>query len=56
LEGTLAAAVLCVARGAHILRVHDVEAVRRAVLTAEAVLAERVSPGRPGKREACRAG
>jgi dihydropteroate synthase len=56
LEGTLAAAVLCVVRGAHILRVHDVEAVRRAVLTAEAVLAERVSPDRPGKSEACRAG
>jgi len=56
LEGTLAAAVLCVAHGAHILRVHDVEAVRRAVLTAEAVLAERLSPDRPGKSEACRAG
>jgi len=40
LEGTLAASVLSVVRGAHILRVHDVLAVRRAVQTAEAVLAE----------------
>jgi len=52
LEGTLAAAVLSVARGAHILRVHDVEAVRRAVRTAEAVLAEKVDPVHPGKKEA----
>ena len=52
LEGTLAAAVLSVARGAHILRIHDVEAVRRAVRTAEAVLAEKPNPGPPGKNEA----
>lgn len=56
LEGTLAAAVLAVARGAHILRVHDVEAVRRAVMTAEAVLAEKVEPSRPGRSEARHAG
>jgi dihydropteroate synthase len=56
LEGTLAAAVLAVARGAHILRVHDVEAVRRAVRTAEAVLAEKVEPSRPGRSEARHAG
>jgi dihydropteroate synthase len=56
LEGTLAAAVLSVIRGAHILRVHDVEAVRRAVRTAEAVLAEKVNSFPSGKSEARRAG
>ena len=40
LEGTIAAAVMSVARGAHILRVHDVQAVRRAVRVAEAILGE----------------
>jgi dihydropteroate synthase len=38
LEGTIAAAVVSVARGAHILRVHDVAEVARAVRTAEAIL------------------
>jgi len=38
LEGTIAAAVLSVSRGARILRVHDVGAVARAVRVAEAVL------------------
>ncbi|KPL83810.1 hypothetical protein SE15_00730 [Thermanaerothrix daxensis] len=38
LEGTLAAAVLGVERGADILRVHDVEAVVRAVRMTEAIL------------------
>jgi dihydropteroate synthase len=38
LEGTIAAAVLAVERGAHILRVHDVGPVARAVRTAEAIL------------------
>lgn len=38
LEATIAAAVLSVERGAHILRVHDVGPVVRAVRTAEAVL------------------
>ena len=40
LEGTIAAAVLAVERGAHILRVHDVGPVARAVRTAEAILAD----------------
>jgi len=40
LEGTLAAAILSLARGAHILRVHDVRAARRAALVADAILAE----------------
>lgn len=44
LEGTIAAAVLAVERGAHILRVHDVGPVARAVRTAEAILGES-SPG-----------
>ena len=38
LEATIAAAVLAVERGAHILRVHDVGPVARAVRAAEAVL------------------
>jgi dihydropteroate synthase len=37
LEGTLAAATVAVLSGAHILRVHDVLAVRRAVRVAEAL-------------------
>ncbi|MHB8093775.1 MAG: dihydropteroate synthase [Candidatus Aminicenantales bacterium] len=47
LEGTLAAAVLSVARGAHIVRVHDVRAVRRAVDTADAILAGPAESARP---------
>jgi dihydropteroate synthase len=37
LEGTLAACVMAVMAGAHIVRVHDVAAVRRAVRVAEAI-------------------
>jgi dihydropteroate synthase len=37
LEGTLAACVVAVGAGAHLLRVHDVAAVRRAVRVAEAI-------------------
>jgi len=40
LEGTIAAAVLSVERGAHILRVHDVGPVARAVRAAEAILGD----------------
>jgi dihydropteroate synthase len=40
LEGTIASALLSIINGAHILRVHDVAAVRRAVLVAEAILNE----------------
>ncbi len=45
LEGTIAASVMSVARGAHILRVHDVQAVRRAVRVAEAILGEDETTG-----------
>jgi len=38
LEGTIAAAVISVAHGAHILRIHDVGPVARAVRSAEAIL------------------
>lgn len=49
LEGSLAAGVLCVARGAHILRVHDVRAARRAVDMADAVLSRGAAgPGEGG--------
>jgi dihydropteroate synthase len=38
-EGTIAACCLAAARGAHVVRVHDVAAVRRALAVADAVLA-----------------
>ncbi len=38
LEGTIASAVLSIIRGAHILRVHDVRKIKRAVRVAEAIL------------------
>ncbi len=37
LEGTLAAAVVCAGRSVNILRVHDVRAVKRALLVADAI-------------------
>lgn len=40
LEGTIASAILSLINGAHILRVHDVASVRRAILVAEAILNE----------------
>jgi dihydropteroate synthase len=53
LEGTIAAAVLSVSRGAQILRVHDVGAVAKAVRVAEAILASAGGPhaGQKNKRE-----
>ena len=44
LEGTIAAAVVGVVRGAHILRVHDVREVGRALRIAEAILDETPEP------------
>lgn len=41
LEGSLSAAVLSVAHGAHLLRVHDVAATKKAILVAEAILNEK---------------
>lgn len=40
LEGTIAASLLSILHGAHILRVHDVAAVKRAVRVAESILNE----------------
>jgi dihydropteroate synthase len=40
IEGTIASAIISIIRGAHILRVHDVSTVKRAVLVAEAILNE----------------
>lgn len=37
IEGTIASAILSILHGAHILRVHDVKAVKRAILVAEAI-------------------
>lgn len=39
-EGTIASAVISVLKGAHILRVHDVERVKRAITVAEAITNE----------------
>jgi dihydropteroate synthase len=41
-EGTIASAVLSVLKGAHILRVHEVEQVKRAITVAEAITNEHV--------------
>jgi dihydropteroate synthase len=50
LEGTIAASVLSLVHGAHLLRVHDVRSVRRAALVADAILAvPAVAP--PGAEE-----
>ena len=43
-EGTIASAVLSIINGAHILRVHDVEAVKRAVLVTETIIDESTHP------------
>jgi dihydropteroate synthase len=39
LEGSLAAAIISLMHGAHILRVHDVRETRRAARVADAILA-----------------
>jgi dihydropteroate synthase len=56
LEGSLAAGVLCIARGAHILRVHDVRAARRAADMADAILSRGAAGLSPedGRSSACR--
>jgi dihydropteroate synthase len=38
LYGTIASVVLCIAKGANIVRVHDVKEVKDAVLVADAIL------------------
>jgi dihydropteroate synthase len=40
IAGTIASAVLSILKGAHILRIHDVENVKRAITVAEAILNE----------------
>jgi dihydropteroate synthase len=50
LEGTIAAAVVGIVRGAHILRVHDVRAVKRAVQVTEAILAAQPGPPQPEEK------
>lgn len=42
LEGSIAAGVLSIARGAHILRVHEVRAMRRAADMADAILSGKI--------------
>jgi len=43
-EGTIASAVLSVLKGAHILRVHEVGKIRRAIAVAEAIVNENAHP------------
>jgi dihydropteroate synthase len=42
-EGSIASAVMSVIRGAHILRVHDVQSIKRAVQVAESILYENLN-------------
>jgi len=51
LEGTIASVVICIQKGAHILRVHDLKEVKRAIAVAEAILQERVYPESAIKEE-----
>lgn len=51
LEGTIASSILSMAHGAHILRVHDVAAMKRAVLVAEAIMNETISFGSLSQKE-----
>jgi len=48
LDGTLAVCALAAGAGVHLLRVHDVGAVRRAVRVAEAIRDGSVGAERPG--------
>lgn len=49
LEGTIAASVLAADRGAHVLRVHDVAAMRRAAAVADAVRTRSAALPAPGE-------
>lgn len=51
LEGTIASAVLSIVRGAHILRVHDIKTIKRAVLVAEAILNQSHAPNSQEKNK-----
>lgn len=51
LEGTISTAVLSVIHGAHILRVHDVESIKRAILVAETFINHQILSGNSGKRK-----
>ncbi len=51
LEGSIASSILSMAHGAHILRVHDVAAIKRAVLVAEAIMKEINSVGSASEKE-----
>ena len=52
LEGTIAAAVVSILRGASLLRVHDLQAVKRAVTVAETILAQEATrPSVEGRRK-----
>lgn len=55
LEGTIAASILSLINGAHILRVHDVGPVKRAVMVTEAILNQKIqsswASGQPREKE-----
>jgi len=56
LEGSIAAGVLSIARGAHILRVHDVRAMRRAADMADAILFGKLGSAADGEKRKEHAG
>ncbi len=51
LEGTIAAAIISRLNGASILRVHDLQAVRRAIIVAESILGREAAGTDPKKKE-----
>lgn len=51
LEGTIASAVMSIAHGASILRVHDVAYVKKAVLVADAIMKECFQPNTPAQNK-----
>lgn len=50
-EGSIASAVVSIIRGAHILRVHEVRSIKRAVLVAESILNENLIVNAQGEKK-----
>jgi len=50
IEGTIASSLISILQGAHILRVHDVSSLKKAVIVAEAIMKEGVSNQFSGDR------
>jgi len=50
-EGSIASAILSIIRGAHILRVHDVQSIKRATLVVESILNESLIINTQGEKK-----